>query len=158
MVFSCFCPLQRVRSERNYPISVSVERATPIAHSLSFWFFHHNNVPTRFQLNSSITVLLCHNSQCHIETILHTHICSAIANNMNQECIFLGNMTAYHLKWKMDALCRKSIWGQKLSATLKVIHCRSGTDHGIFQPSTYEKSYNEFSMINYLWPIEQLEN
>ena len=32
--FTCLCPLRHMRSVRNYTISVSVERATPIPHSL----------------------------------------------------------------------------------------------------------------------------
>ena len=33
--YTYLCPLWHMRSERNYPISVSVERATPIPHSLT---------------------------------------------------------------------------------------------------------------------------
>ena len=33
--FTRLCPLRHMRSMRNYPISASVERATPIPHSLT---------------------------------------------------------------------------------------------------------------------------
>ena len=39
--FTCLCPLRHVRSERNCPISVLVEKATPMLHSLRYYRYYN---------------------------------------------------------------------------------------------------------------------